>query len=216
MFSELFLNPADIVLVIIVIAFAVIGLRCGFVKMGFRIFSFLAAIVLARLLYPILSEYLQTTSVYENLLGKISGGSIVNSQISSGFLTDIIKQGETVISGAVAAYIAQLILNIVSFVLVLILVKLILVIAEKALHLFTSLPVIGLFNRLAGLALGICEGILIVCVLLAVIYAAAPIRDNPIIGKAVSEHGITQAVYNNNPLIKLVLPDTQEQQPDND
>lgn len=198
--SEIFkipMNYADLVLIGIIVIFALLGFRAGFVKMVFRVLSFFAAIILAKVLYPVLSACIKTTSIYGDIVKKITDKSA-----ETGIIPNFPWLGESAAS-VPAAYLAGITVNIISFAAVIIAVKLILVLAEKALKLFTSLPVIGFVNHISGLALGICEGALIILVFLALVSALEPLRTNETIDKAVNRPGITSAVYNNNPLLRL-------------
>lgn len=197
------MNYADFVLLGIIIVFALLGLKAGFVKMVFRVLSFFAAIILAKFLYPILSAYIKTTSMYGDIIQKIT-----DKGAETGWLPSVLWLREGAVS-VPAAYIAGITVNIISFVAVVIVVKLALIIAERLLRLFASLPVIGLVNRIAGLALGVCEGTLTVLILLALVSAFEPIRSSEAIDKAVTQPGITSMIYNNNPLIKITS-DKQE------
>ena len=79
----------------------------------------------------------------------------------------------------------------------------------RILDLFASLPVIGFFNRLAGMALGLLEGLLIACILLAVVYAVVPLRNNTYLSYAIEQSAATRILYLNNPLVRLVLPEPE-------
>lgn len=65
--------------------------------------------------------------------------------------------------------ISRFISNIIAFILIFILAKILLGILAKILDLVTKFPVIKQFNRLGGMIIGLVYGIIIVCILCAVI-----------------------------------------------
>ncbi|MBQ2615204.1 MAG: CvpA family protein [Clostridia bacterium] len=211
--GEMIVTLADVILLILLGLFALWGWKKGLVKMGFGLLSFLAAIFMAKMLYPYCATFLRNTAVYEKLLSlaeKQTPPAAVEG--GEGVIGDILAKGGDAISGALSGYIAELAINILAFVLVLILVKLLLMLFSRLLKLFTSLPVIGLVNRFAGLAFGILEGILVVTVLLAAIYVVAPLRENPTLSHQIEKSVITRQWYLENPLVEWAFPEGGNQE----
>lgn len=205
MLGNLILNGADIVLLIVLALFAFWGWRSGFLKMGFGLLSFLIAIVLGRILYPYCSGFLRGTPIYQTLLTMAEKHAVPTAE-SGGLMGDLIaKSGEVV-----SAYLADLALNVIAFLLVVVAVKLLLMFISRLLKLFASLPVIGLVNRLAGLALGILEGFLIAAVILAAIYVIAPLRENSAISREIEKSVVVRQWYLDNPLLNWTLPNEEK------
>lgn len=206
--DTLLFSWTDVILLALFCLFAFSGWRSGAVKMCFRLFSFFAALLLAWILYPVLADYLRTTPLYNTLFDLIGGGipaSEQEMQMVPSFLREVI--GGSASMGA-AEFLTHLLLNLISFILVLIGGKLVLMLLEKILHLFASLPILGFFNRLLGSVLGILEGFLLACLLLAAIYAIVPLRNNSYLHYAIEESTFTRTLYLNNPVIRLVLPES--------
>ena len=213
--SSFLFSWTDVVLVVLVGIFAFAGWKSGFVKMSFRLLSFLAAIVLAWLFYPTVTAFLRTTPLYDTLFSALGGSAAdpaaaPNAALTPDFLLDAMNQGIQTFENGAAEYLALLLLNILSFLLVLIAAKLILILAGRILHLFASLPVIGFFNRLAGLVLGLLEGFLVACILLALIWGIAPLRENTYLNYAIEQSSAAKVLYLNNPLLRLVLPQAKQ------
>lgn len=192
------LNRADLVLLGLILVFALAGLKAGFVKMTFRVGSFFAAMVAARLFCTPLSAFVKGTDFYAGLMNKISLNA-ASSQAADG-----ISEGAAKILSMPTEYIAGIVVRIISFAVILIAVKLILFAAERILRLFTALPVVGFINRAAGFILGGAEGLLVVLVILALIYAFLPMQNTVGIDKAISKPGLTSLLYNNNPLLYVI------------
>lgn len=194
MLGNLIVSGADIVLLVLLALFAFYGWRSGFLKMGFGLLSFVIAIVLGKVLYPYCSSFLRGTPVYQSLIEMAQ-----NHTPSKGDLFGL--------AGDVSTYLAEMALNVIAFLLVVIVVKLLMAVIAKVLKLFASLPVIGLVNRLAGLAFGILEGLLVASVILAAIYVVAPLRDHPVIGREIEKSVVVRKWYLDNPLIRWTLPE---------
>lgn len=53
---------------------------------------------------------------------------------------------------------------------------------------------------------GIIEGVIIIYLVLALVYAITPLRENENTQKYISESTLTKAMYENNPIVQLVTP----------
>lgn len=202
-------NAADLVIIALLVLFGAWGWHSGLIRTGFRFLSFVISIVLAYLLYPILSEFLKTTVAYDRLFSmaeKQLEAAPAPGETTPFFLRDVIEQGRTALIGSAADYLASLALNLLAFALVLVVVKLLLHIVKKLLHLFASLPVVSLFNHLAGMGLGIAEGILAVLLILAAVTALPQLRENAVLQESVSQSVLCRAVADHNPALRLLLP----------
>ncbi|MBO5364399.1 MAG: CvpA family protein [Clostridia bacterium] len=201
-------SEMDLAVLTIVGIFAFLGWKNGLVKMGFRLVSHLAALVLAWVFHPYLAAFLQKTPFYESLFSSVAEKAPVGAQSATeaGFLQQMLEEGTAAAGAAAAEYFARLLLNGVSFLLILVLARILLFFAGKILHFVASLPVLGLVNRLAGMAIGLLEGLLIVCVLLAVCYVAPPLRDNKPLGYAIEQSMVTRSLYRSNPILKILTP----------
>lgn len=201
MLNQLIINLADILFIAVLILFAFFGWKNGFVKMGFGLLSFLIAIMLGRILYPHCSAFLRNTPIYEGILSLAQKNGVDNViAAEQGFFADLIaKSGELV-----TTYLADILLNVLAFLLVVILVKLLLFFVSKILNLFSKLPVISFVNRIAGLFAGLCEGILILMVALALIQWISPLRENPVLEREIEKSVIVYQMYYENPLLTFI------------
>lgn len=202
---------ADIIIILIIGGFALFGFKKGFVRSVVGILSLAASVVLAWLLYPVVSDMLAslgvkmtlTENIRESLSGYIGGGEEL-AMLPQGIRTAIESGSAELVSGA-AGTAAQITLNIIAFIAVLIAARIIIQIAAKLLNIIAGLPVIGLFNRAAGMLLGALQGIAVVYIIFAVIYAAAPIDGNTRINSMIEESTLAEIMYKNNPIVDIVL-----------
>lgn len=163
---------------------AVNGYRRGFVRIVARFFlSIILIVILSPLIESLLLNHtpmLQqiTESCTEGLvsawgnggeLGRSGEISLINDLPLMEFIKDdLIENNNSVIYGLfsantfyeyIAGYLATMIIKIISFLLSLLLSNIIVKIVVDILDLFANLPIIGTFNRIGGVALGIGKGI---------------------------------------------------------
>lgn len=206
-------NAADLLIVALIVLFGAWGWHSGLIRTGFRFVSFVISIILAYLLYPVLSDFLKTTVAYDRLFSvaeKQLETAPAPGETTPSFLRDIIEQGRTAMIGSAADYLASLALNLLAFILVLVVVKLLLHMVKRLLHLFASLPVVSFFNHLAGMGIGIAEGILAALLILAAVTALPQLRENAVLQEAVSQSVLCRTVAEYNPALRLLLPDSSE------
>lgn len=209
--SDLIITLADVVLLVVLCLFALWGWRKGAVKMGFSLVSLLAAIILGKMLYPGIADFLRNTPVYTGILSAVQQQTASGETETTGVIADIMAKGGEMLSGILSTYLAELALRVIAFLLVVVVVKVLLTLASRLLKLFTSLPIIGMVNRMAGLVLGIVEGILIVTVLLAGIYVITPLKETPVIDREIEKSIVVREWYLNNPLVQWASPDSESE-----
>ena len=208
----------------------IVGVARGFIKTFFAAFSVIIALIVATQLGPYVGKVIQHTPIYTGIAVQIEekmdeqtegiAESVVD-QIDTiaefqipGFVKDaLIENNNSQMYDAlgvydfneyVAAYMACLVINAASFLIVFLTAYIIIKIIEGALNLISKLPVLHSINALGGLLCGLVHGLIIIWLLGVVImalawtgpgqWASAQINENPILG----------LIYNNN-LIVLVL-----------
>ena len=199
--GDLIMTSADIVLFLVLGLCALWGLKSGFLKMGFGLVSFVVAILLGRLLYLPIAEFLKKTPIYTGILSAAQKQTLTDAPSGNGVLADIFQKSGEAVSELLTSYLAELVLYVFAFLLVVVAVKILLVLISRLLKLFASLPVIGLVNRIAGMILGLIEGILIVTVFLAGVYVIAPLRESPALSREIEKSIVVRDWYLNNPLV---------------
>jgi len=61
------MNVADIVVLVIIIGFAIIGLKTGFILSVFKIVSYFISIWISLKFYPVVAEFLMKTKIFERI-----------------------------------------------------------------------------------------------------------------------------------------------------
>ena len=223
-------NLLLILTVVILAGSVVVGAIRGFIRTFFAAFSVLIALIAASQAGPYVAKVVQHTPIYTGIVSEIeermdeqTDGTTdrVVDQIDTisefqipGFVKDaLIENNNSQIYEAlgvydfneyVAAYMACLVINAASFLIVFFTAFVVIKIIEGALNLISKLPVLHSINALGGLVCGWVHGLIIIWLLGVVImalawtgpgqWASAQINNNPILG----------LIYNNN-FIVLVL-----------
>ena len=112
--------------------------------------------------------------------------------------------GVTKFSEYVGSYLARLLANIISFLLVLVVVTIAVRIIVSALGIIGKLPVIGGINRLAGGVLGIGTGLIIVWVMFVVITLLYNTEIGEMCFSYIEESKFLTELYNNNILLNFI------------
>lgn len=203
----------DLIVAAIVGLFAVFGYKRGFVRSVVGMLSLAASVLLAWLLYPVVSDLLGTLgvrgAVYEKVqetMATYMGGS-GNMTFLPQFLREAAESGRQEIISTAATAATDIVLNIIAFIVVLIASRLIILIAQKLLIVISHMPIIGLLNRIAGMLFGAAQGVLVVLIVFTVIYATMPIKENSSISNAIENSAIAKKIYNQNPVVNIFISD---------
>lgn len=169
------------------------GLRRGFVRTVISMLSIVLSIILVSFISPYVGDYLQEkTSLYDSIQksckaqmeGTITDNEAMESQEQAGAINKLpipqpIKEGllknnnaegysKLVVEGFseyITAYLAQIIMNgivfLISFILAVILIRVITYVLDRV----ARLPVLHTFNRLGGGIAGAVQGLLVVWVI---------------------------------------------------
>ena len=216
----------DFAVIVVVFIFSFGAAKKGFVNCLFSLIATVAAIILAFVLAKPLLGWtsglfgLQTTLQNSciDALSKVAGFDI---DISSAgieaaltqvnlptFLIDAIKDvgnSEVPIGTTLAMIVGQtagdLIATLISWIILFLLVKLVMKILQKILSaIVEKIPVVGALNHLLGAAVGLLQGFLVICGVVAIL-AVIPIDG---IATFLSECTVLGWLYNNNPLYTIL------------
>ena len=208
---------ADIIVLLIIAAFAVIGVKRGFIRSVVGVLSFAASIALAWILHPVVSELMMsfgiditlTERIRESMLGYVTAGGEFTMLPEAVKLA--VEAGQLEVVNAVAKSAADMAMNIIAFIGVLILSRVVIWIAIRLLNIMSKLPVINGFNRIAGLLLGLVQGVAVVYIALALIFAFAPVGTNDSINEIMEDSSVAILMYENNPIVDILMPESINQ-----
>ncbi len=201
---------ADICVVGIVAFFIWSGYRAGLMKTFVKIASYIISIIISFFLYPIISDLLLKTPVYTKLV-EVIGQKIVLDNVSDsigqgafGVLSNYINSGIQTAASGIAESMAGMIINILAFVIILLLSKVLIRIVGNLLGIFTGLPLIKQFNKLGGSVLGGLMGVLALYIISAVLILLSPIEPQSRFYNEIENSIFASEIYENNIILDFL------------
>ena len=105
----------------------------------------------------------------------------------------------------VVHFFANIVLNILAFVVTLLVVQLVLWTGLTALDLFSRLPLLNLLNRIGGLAIGAVQGLLVVWVIFLIITALSATDTGMMLMEMIDQSTILRPMYDGNLFMKIAV-----------
>lgn len=198
---------ADAFVVAVVVIAIVIGYKMGFLKSVISVVSYVASIILSFLFYPILSDFLVKTPIYPFFVEKLNKNYLSAEKFAlseDGFFASYLNKGIESAAEGIAGAMAQLLINIIAFVIIIILSKIAIRLIAKALNVFTKLPVIKQFNRLGGAIAGAFMGVLVVYMVFALAVVISPLKADSKVMAEIEKSSFASEMYENNILLELL------------
>ncbi len=198
---------ADAFVVAVVVIAIVIGHKMGFLKSVISVVSYVASIILSFLFYPILSDFLVKTPLYPFFVEKLNKNYLSSEKFAlseDSFFAGYLNKGIESATEGIAGAMAQLFINIIAFVIIIILSKIAIRLIAKALNVFTKLPVIKQFNRLGGAIAGAFIGVLMVYIVFALVVVISPLKEESKIMTEIEKSSFASEMYENNILLELL------------
>lgn len=220
----------DIIVVVLVLGFILIGWKRGFLLSIYSLFSVVIAIILACVLSSVVSSGIQKTGLPNKLETKIS--SYVETELTEKFganadvnaeqaaeelplpefiagkIADSIKENAAQpiqsISKSIGVKSADFVCSVIAFTLVFFIVMVAMIVIRSVLKLATKLPVIKQADTVGGILIGFAEGVLLICVLallLSIFSSAECMR--PIVSAVEGSH-IAKYIYETNFIGKFI------------
>lgn len=220
----------DLVVVLIIAVFALIGYKRGLIQSALTLFSSIAALVLSFIVYPFINMFLKLmplyTSIYSGTYEKVKGidfGKGIQSQGNAiienvtwipNFLAEQIKNnnntamydllGVTTIQEYISTFIANMVISMIAILVTWILLKVVLTGVLRILgSVIEHLPVISSFNHIGGLAFGIIKGALTLSIIGLLIPLLITLPMFQEIDQMIQTSIITKWMYDNNLIILI-------------
>ena len=224
------MNIADVVVLILIAVFVIIGIKKGLMLSILSIGSYFIAILLAVKLAAPVAKILVKISVFASIKGKVSDfingliKDIINDSVDTQIdgIVDKLKLSENLQSklgidslretssttagmvDTLSGKIADLILLVIAFVVVYILAKIALRIISKLIRKTSKLPVIRTFDKLGGALFGMLEGVLIIWIIYMVLFMFRASGFTASIFELINKSKVALFLYKNNVLMGLV------------
>ncbi|MBE7047921.1 MAG: hypothetical protein E7393_00910 [Ruminococcaceae bacterium] len=214
------MNLADIIGILIIVILAIWGIKKGLVRSIFSLSSLLLSLILALTLYPAVSDFMEDSvlgdyvrlNVYkvfdaENVEPKTAETASETLNLPSSLqsiLVDTTNEAIDSVQESIAENVAALAIKLLGILLVFLLVRIILWLVLKILDAFAKLPIIRSANKLLGGIMGICYGILILYLILALLTFTTTLKafNKPI--QLVLESKYISVMYNENILLNFL------------
>lgn len=227
----------NIMLLIIVIILAVntlIGLKVGFIKTVFSLFSMLLAITLTTWISPLVNDFMRgNDKIYNTITSKVDQflsmddeevksneeiETIEGLRLPQSLKDSLIENNNKEIYKALAIdnfkdyinnYLAGVIINALSFVITFFVIMAFLWALCIALDLISKLPLLNGVNKTAGLLAGLLHGLVIVWVFFLIITVFGGTKIGQQALEMIGESEILSFIYNNNLLLKFITSATK-------
>lgn len=212
-----------VIVFLIICAFS--GYYMGLIKKLFRLFSFIVTIIAATAMMPYISDFIvENTSIYnkieENLndmLTELYEDKDSESKSDSDkrtasmpeTISDILLEGEAKeilideINDYFSSQAANIIVNSISFFIAFAIIQVVLRTTVFTLDIIANLPIIKGINQYAGLALGLCEGVVWVWIFFLIVMFISTSEIGIIINEQIRDSEFLSYLYNNNYLYKI-------------
>ena len=202
----------DLILIACFILFIFVGYKKGLAGSLIKLCSFVIALILALALYnPVANAIKDNTQIDENIKSTIveTFGQQEQTQeenMPKDLVQNISSEIENATSEAVnniAQSISDTIINIGAGIVIFIVARLLLIIVSIFAKQIVKLPIIGLVDKVGGIAYGAVEGIVIIYIVLGLISLSSLIWVDNAVVTAITNSGIGSFLYNNNIILKI-------------
>lgn len=199
-------------LALVLILSCVQGYRRGFAVTFFHALSWILSLVLAFAWSPRVTLYLKENTdfyklVQDRLGDKLSSeaGSITDNALHAfpEIIRDVVLNFTDAISTSLTGSLSDLLFNLIGFLLVLIVVKLVLFFLGSLFSHKNRGGIIGWLDQMFGLAAGTIKGMILICVLLAIMVPANNLLSGTFLIDQLNQSIISQYLYENNPLFLI-------------
>ena len=202
----------DLILIACFILFIFVGYKKGLAGSLIKLCSFVIALILALALYkPVANAVKDNTQIDENIKSTIveTFGQQEQTQeenMPKDLVQNISSEIENATSEVVnntAQSISDTIINIGAGIVIFIVTRLLLIIVSIFAKQIVKLPIIGLVDKVGGIAYGAVEGIVIIYIVLGLISLSSLIWVDNAVVTAITNSGIGSFLYNNNIILKI-------------
>lgn len=197
----------DLGILLIIFISTIIGYKVGFIKVAFRLLSFILALVIALVLYkPISNLIIDHTSIPHKIETQISSRlSSEDKSSTDNIVSNYYNNVKNYSTNVMAHNISITIVNISSVLLVFIITRFLLFFLKFSTDLISKLPLIKQFNHIGGFIYGIIAGFFIVYFIFTVITLLAPLIDLSKFLNLINSSIIGNIMYNNNIIFMFLV-----------
>lgn len=209
-------------LVIIVMLFCIFfGYKRGLINVAVKIVAIILSIIFTLIFYrAIATMIINCTTIDDKICNviyeKINDVDFTNIndeakennailKISDKYISEAINNSKNDVAYYVAEQLTITIIQVLSFVIVLIIVRIIFIGLNAITDIIGNIPIIKQFNIFGGIVYGIIEGAIIVNLVFAVLYILNPICLDGKIEKNIEKSKLGSIIYENNVIVDVVM-----------
>lgn len=223
-----------ICVVFMLVACAANGYKQGAIKIAVTLVASILGIVLAVLFAQPFSDFIkENTDLYSNveesmhtfvqgymkdeldekadeLTGDMLKDLPLPKEISDVLLKNnnketVAEMGAVSIADYISKELANMIVNTISFIILYVLISIAIRIILSVADVIAKLPLVKEVNKLAGVAVGLAEGLIVVWIFFIVVTALTSTEFGQIVMEQVKNNQILSFIYDNNLLLKLLM-----------
>ncbi len=186
---------ADIILIAVLLIFIRVGAKRGLIKTLFGAISTLLSLLLTAFIYHPVSQILYKSKVGDYVREFLE--KLFEEKIQRGI--NIMMFDEAVETASILA------INVLSFLVAVITIKLVLILISNALNITAKLPVIKQLNSILGMITGAAGGMLICYIIIGIIGVLNGEGNISIIQESIENSYLAIKMYENNFISNLLL-----------
>lgn len=186
---------ADIILIAVLLIFVRAGAKKGLMKTLFGAVSTLLSLLLTALIYNRFSQMLYNSVLGDYIRELVKKG--LEEKMQKGTIIPLIDKATETAS--------MIIINIISFVIIIFVTRLIIAFLSRVLNIAAKLPVIKQLNFILGMIAGAVSGILICYIIIGVIGALNGEGNILIIQESIESSYLVIKLYENNLVSNMLL-----------
>lgn len=211
----------DFLVIAVMLLCIFIGYKRGLIKVAVKIVAIVVSIIFALIFYRgIASLIINATTIddkiCDSIYEKIKDVDFTNVndeekennailKISGKYIDEAINTSKDDVARYVAQQLTLTIVQIISFIIFLIIVRLICLGLNVVADVIGNFPIIKQFNISGGIVYGIIEGFLIVNLVFAVLYILNPICLDGKIEENIEKSRLGNMIYENNVIVDIIM-----------
>jgi uncharacterized membrane protein required for colicin V production len=228
------MNWLLLVVIAILVVNSLIGLKAGFIKTAFSLFSMVVAVILTVWLSPVVNNVLKgnekfydsVSSKVEKILPFADEETDADKQVSlieglhlpQSIKDSLIENNNAQVykdlainsfKGYVSGYLTGVIINALSFILTFVVILILLWVICIALDIVSKLPLLNQVNKTAGLLAGLVHGLVVVWLLFILLTVFQSTGYGQKAMEMISESPVLSIIYNNNFLLRFITSVTK-------
>ena len=203
----------DIVIIAVILFCLYRGYKQGLIGLAFSIVSFIAALIIAFILFvPVSSFVIDKTEFDNNIKNAIVSNFNTEETTESGesnfittYINDQVDEAKGKTLDVVATEISELCIKGIVFIGLFIVARIALIFVKAIANLIAKLPILNQFNKLGGIVFGLLKGFIITYGVLAILLLVSPMFNDATFFKELNNSFIGGMMYNNNIIVKMIF-----------